>query len=194
MLALSLVEGLLALLLAQADRAALDAPVKDFKLRDLNAAEERQVALSDYKGKKAVVVFFTSYTCDACVEYEGRKSKLQKDFEGKDVAFVAVRSSADDTPDGMRKYAQEKGYKIPVLDDPGSKAAAYFGVIVTPTFYLIDKDGKLRYRGGLDDSLREENAKRVYLKEAIEAVLAGREPAVKEFKAVGCHMTREGAK
>jgi len=179
------------LLLVQADRAALDAPVKDFKLRDLNAAEERQVAISDFKGKKAVVLFFTSYSCDACVEYEGRKEKLMKAFEGKDVAFVAVRSSADDTADGMKKYAKEKGWTFPVLDDPGSKAAAYFGVIVTPTFYLIDREGKLRYRGGLDDSLREEAVKRVYLKEAIDAVLAGREPAVKEFKAVGCHMTRE---
>jgi peroxiredoxin len=187
--------ALLALLAAlqAADRAALDAPVKDFSLRDVMKDGDARVSLSDFKGKKHLVVFFTSYTCDACLDYEGRKSAVMKDFAGKDVAFVAVRSSADDTADGMRKYATEKGYTIPVLDDPGSKLAAYFGVIVTPTFYLIDKDGKLRYRGGLDDSLREELVKRVYLKEAIEAVLAGKDPAVKEFKAVGCHMPREKA-
>jgi peroxiredoxin len=182
---------ILALAAQSAEKAALDGAVKDFALRDVMKDGDAKVSLSDYRGKKALVVFFTSYNCDACLDYEARKKQVQKDFEGKDVAFVAVRSSADDTAEGMRKYAQEKGYGIPVLDDPGSRLAAYFGVIVTPTFYLIDKDGKLRYRGGLDDSLREEAVQRVYLKEAIESVLAGKEPAVKEFKAVGCHMPRE---
>ena len=178
---------MLALLL----QAVLDAPVQDFSLADLLAGPDARVSLASFRGKKSVVLFFISYNCDASLDYEARKDRLLKDFAGKDVAFLAVRSSAEDTAAGMRAWAKGKGYAVPVLDDPGSKLAAYFNVGVTPTFCLIDREGRLRYRGALDDNLFADQVQRVYLREALDAVLAGREVAVKEHTAVGCHMPRE---
>lgn len=172
-----------------ADVAAIDQPVKDFKLRNLMKDGDVQVALSDYKDKKPVVLFFTSYNCDACTDYENRTLKLVKEF-GDKVAFLGVRSSAEDDAAGMRKYAESKGFAFPFLEDAKNVMADYFEVLVTPSFYVIDPKGVLRYRGALDESLRESRAQKTWLRDAIQAVIEGKEVALKTTRTIGCHMPR----
>jgi len=174
----------------QLTNALIDKPVKDFKLRDLMKDAETWISLSDYKDKKAVVLIFTSYTCDACADYENRMLKLVKDFAGQDVVFLGVRSSADDDAAGMRKYAESKGFKIPFLEDTKNVLAAALDVLVTPTFYVIDKQGVLRYRGAYDESLKEARAQKTYVHDALKAVLEGKEVALKTTRTIGCHMPR----
>jgi peroxiredoxin len=185
LLALSPVEGLLT-----QDKAAVDQPMKDFKLRNLMKDGDEKIALSDYKDKKTVVLIFTSYNCDACGDYENRMLKVIKDFAGKDVVFLGVRSSAEDDAAGMKKYATEKGFQIPFLEDAKNVMADYLDVLVTPTFAVIDPKGVLRYRGALDDSLKEARAQKPYLRDAIQAVLEGKEVALKTTRTIGCHMPR----
>ncbi|HLY76158.1 MAG TPA: redoxin domain-containing protein [Planctomycetota bacterium] len=174
----------------KASDALLDQPLKDFKLRDLTKDADTWISLSDYRDKKAVVLIFTSYTCDACADYENRMLKLIRDFAGRDVVFLGVRSSADDDAAGMRKYAEAKGFKIPFLEDTRNVLAAALDVLVTPTFYVIDKRGILRYRGAYDESLKEARAQKTYVHDALKAVLDGREVALKTTRTIGCHMPR----
>lgn len=187
----------LAILLAatsqEADRRGkekLDAPVEDFKLIDLLQPGESWTTLSAFREKKAVVLVFTSYSCDACTVYEERLRRLLREFAGKDVVFLALRSSAEDTAEGMRAYAAKAKLGIPILDDVENRIADRYGAAVTPTFRVIDRAGVLRFRGALDDALVEEQAKTPHLKRAIEAVLEGRDVPVKDVKAVGCLMPR----
>ncbi|HXX93617.1 MAG TPA: redoxin domain-containing protein [Planctomycetota bacterium] len=175
---------------AQTSPPVLDKPVKDFRLRDLMKDAETWVSLSDYKGKKAVVLIFASYNCDASLDYGNRILKLVKDFSGQEVAFLGVRSSAEDDAAGMRKYAESKGLGIPFLEDPKNVLASDLGVLVTPTFFVIDKEGVLRYRGAYDESLEEARAKKKYVHDALRAVLDGKEVALKSTRAVGCVMPR----
>jgi peroxiredoxin len=174
----------------QLTSSLLDKPVKDFKLRDLMKDTETWISLSDYKDKKAVVLIFTSYNCDACADYEGRMLKLIKDFAGQDVVFLGVRSSAEDNSADMRKYYESKGFKIPFLEDTKNVLAAALDVLVTPTFYVIDKQGVLRYRGAYDESLKESRAQKTFVHDALRAVLDGKEVAVKTTRTIGCHMPR----
>lgn len=184
----------LALLLAQENDLAgpekIDAPVRDFTLKDLLKPDGPGVALSGFREKKAVVLVFTSYSCDACVVYEGRIRALIKDLAGKDVVFLALRSSAEDTAEGMRAYAKKADFGIPFLDDAENRIADRYGVRVTPSFRLVDVKGVLRYRGALDDSLEEAGVKAPYLRRALEAVLSGAPVDVKETRTVGCVMPR----
>jgi peroxiredoxin len=159
--------------------ALIDKPLKDFKLRDLMQDKETWISLSDYKDKKAVVLFFTSYNCDASLDYENRTLKLIKDFAGQDVVFLGVRSSAEDD-----------AFKIPFLEDTKNVLAATLDVLVTPTFYVIDKQGVLRYRGAYDESLKETRAQKTYVHDALKAVLEGKEVALKTTRTIGCHMPR----
>jgi len=183
---------LLALLVLAAQDAVvkIDEPVRDWKLRDLMKDGDAAVSLSDFKGRKTVVLVFTSYTCDACIEYEGRLFKMMADFKGKDVVFLGVRSSAEDTPAEMRKYAETKKLGIPILDDPRNLMANYFKVRVTPTFCVIDSKGLLRFWGACDENINEKRATKTYVHDALRAILEGKDVPVKEAKAVGCHMPR----
>jgi hypothetical protein len=68
--------------------------------------------------------------------------------------------------------------------------ADHLDVLVTPTFAVIDPKGVLRYRGALDDSLKESRAQKPYLRDAIQAVLEGKEVALKTTRTIGCHMPK----
>jgi len=176
---------------AQDDKAVIGKPVKDFQLKDLLSADGKTHSLAEYKGKKAVVLIWVSEKCDITWRYEKRTGELMKEF-GKDTQFFAVASSANDTPESIKKYTESKNYGMPVLDDVKSAAASYFGATVTPTYMIIDKEGVLRYRGACDDlqagkgySADESTAKERYVHQALKAILDGKEVPVTEKKGFG---------
>jgi peroxiredoxin len=174
--------------------AEMDKPVQDFKLKDLmyeaKAAEKDKketkevVALSEFKDKKPVVLFFMSEKCSATWQYEKRVGEMLQKY-GKDVAFATVRCSANDTPEGIRKFAEVKNFDVPLLNDENGELTKFFKVRNTPNFVVLDKKGVLRYKGGFDDSVNPEKVQNKYLADAITAVLEGKEVKVKETRALG---------
>ena len=175
------------------EKAELDKPVADFKLKNLTheaKANEKEdaalVAISNFKKeKKNVVVFFMSEKCRATWLYEKRVGKLMKDNEKKDVAFVAVRCSARDTPESIVKFAEARNFDMPLLNDEKGEMTKFFGIRNTPSFVVLDKKGVLRYRGGFDDNANETAVTASYVPQAVEALLAGKDVPVKEARAVG---------
>ena len=174
------------------EKAAIDKPAADFTLKnlakELKAGEKEdaaRVALSSFKDKKNVVLFFMSEKCRATWMYEKRIGKLMKDMEKKDVAFAAVRCSAKDTPESILKFAEARNFDMPLLNDEEGKMTAFFGIRNTPTFAVLDKKGVLRYKGGFDDSANEASVTKTYLVDAVNAVLEGKDVPVKESRAVG---------
>ena len=167
---------------AGTDQAELDRPVKDFTLKDLMGGKE--IALSQFKGK-TVVLSFISYHCDTTWRYERRMGKLIGDYGRKGVVFLNVNSNANDTPEGIRKYVEARNLIIPLLKDTGNRVADYFNTQVTPTFYVIDSAGVLRYRGSYDDNREERQATNQYVTPALNAVLASRPVTTKEHRAFG---------
>jgi peroxiredoxin len=176
----------------KAESAKVDTPVQNFKLRDLtkelkdNEKEDAAlVALDQYRDKKPVVLFFLSEKCDTTWRYEKRVGQLLQKYGQKDVQFLAVRCSANDTPESIVKFAEAKNFDMPVLDDTNGKLTSYFKVYCTPTFALIDTKGVLRYKGSFDDSRDPAAVKKPLLRNAIAAVLTGKEVAVKQNPAFG---------
>jgi peroxiredoxin len=177
------------------EKAELDKPVAEFKLKNLafepkagekeDAANGPMVALSKFKDKKNVVLFFMSEKCRATWKYETRVGKLMKDMEKKDVAFLGVRCSAKDTPEGLVKFAEARNFDMPILNDENGEMTKFFGIRNTPAFAVLDKKGVLRYRGGFDDSAEESAVKSPYVPQAVAALLEGKDVPVKEARAVG---------
>lgn len=172
--------------------AVLDKPVVDFKLRDVTKdlkrsekPEAAMVQLASFKGKKNVVMFFMSEQCSVTWRYEKRVGKLMQENAKKDVAFLGVRCSANDTVESIRKFAEAKNFAMPVLNDEKGEVSKFFKVIQTPTFVLIDKQGVMRYRGSFDDNAEEGDVKDSCLPNAIKAVLAGKEVALKSHAVFG---------
>jgi peroxiredoxin len=87
----------------------------------------------------------------------------------------------------MKERAQEKGFNFPYLYDETQAIARAYGAQRTPEVFLFDKGGMLRYHGAIDDNCDAPNAVQAhYLRNALDAVLAGQAPPVTETSPVGC--------
>jgi hypothetical protein len=90
----------------------------------------------------------------------------------------------------MKKLAASKGWRFPFLLDDTQKVAQAFTAACTPDFFLFGADGKLVYRGQLDDS-RPGNQIPVTgkdLRAALDAVLAGKPPIKDQKASIGCNI------
>jgi hypothetical protein len=86
----------------------------------------------------------------------------------------------------MQERAHSKDFVFDYLQDEEQSVAGAYEPARTPEVFLFDADRRLVYHGAIDDSRDEANVKRRWLREALDAVLAGRAPAVAETPAVGC--------
>lgn len=163
--------------------------VPDFSLQGLDG---RSVKLSDLRGK-VVMLHFWSAQCPFVVRYEERLRKIAADYGDKGVEVYGIDSNVTESKDKIEKVAAERKLNYPILLDPDSKIADQFGAITTPHVFIMDKEGRLAYEGGVDDQGWGEKDKvtRSYTREALDALIAGRPIAVPQSKTVGCTVKRK---
>ena len=157
----------------------------------LKGIDGKMHSLAEVKGSRATVVVFTCNACPFAKAYEDRLISIAKQYTEKGVRFVAINPNdpnvqPQDSFEEMIARAKEKGLPYPYLLDETQAIAKAYGAQVTPHVFLFDADGVLRYRGRVDDSAKEPEVKTPDLRNAIDALLAGKpvpEPATKAF---GC--------
>jgi thiol-disulfide isomerase/thioredoxin len=151
-------------------------------------------ALEEFVDRKAVVLIFTNTTCPLVQRYFPTLKALDKEYCAKGVQFLAVNVGADDTIIDMAAQAVRFDICFPFVKDFDAQVAETLGVKRTPAVVMLDGERRLRYRGRIDDQYRlvgtRAAATRHDLREALEAVLAGRDVAVKETPVDGCLITR----
>jgi hypothetical protein len=109
---------------------------------------------------------------------------------GSSVVLWTVASNANETPEQIERAAVGRGLPL-VLIDAQQKAADLYGALTTPHLFVIDGAGLLRYQGGLDDvSFRQRSPTRFYLRQAVEALLEGRDPETSLTAPYGCTVVR----
>ncbi|MEY2465917.1 MAG: hypothetical protein QOD03_438, partial [Verrucomicrobiota bacterium] len=87
----------------------------------------------------------------------------------------------------MKIRAQDRHYNFPYLYDGDTEAVAKaYGPMATPHVFVFDAARKLRYQGAIDDSQRLDRVTKHYLRDALEALLAGQMPPVTKSKLIGC--------
>lgn len=156
--------------------------------KKLEGIDGKAHSLADLKDAKAVVVVFTCNHCPVAKAYEERLVALDRDYKDKGVALVAINVSnaeVDKLP-AMKERAEEKGFEFSYLYDPSQEIGRAYGAKVTPHAFLLDKEKKLVYRGAIDDSQKAEKVEKHSLRDALDAVLAGKKPAVAETDQFGC--------
>jgi peroxiredoxin len=158
--------------------------------KDLPGTDGKKHALADLKDKDVVVLFFTCNSCDVATEYEDRIIALAEKYAGpKDrAAFVAVNVNKipEDSLAEMKKRAEQKNFPYPYLFDESQQLAKAYGATSTPEFFVLDKNRKIAYMGGLDDSSNAKTVKQRFLADALDAVLDGKKPKTAETVAIGC--------
>jgi peroxiredoxin len=173
------------------DKLSVGDPAPAFE--GLIGVDDKKHSLEEFKEAKAVALVFTCNHCPVAKAYEDRLVALQKDYADKEVQLVAINVNnveADKLP-AMKERAEEKGFEFPYLYDPTQKVGRDYGATVTPHVFLLDAKRNLAFVGPIDDSMDEDKIKRTYLREAIDAVLAGKAPEAPEVKPFGCGIAYE---
>lgn len=162
-----------------------------------NASDGKWISLNDSKKTNGLLVIFSCNTCPYVIAQESRISDVQKKAERMQIGVVIINSNEDkrtseDSKDAMKNYASKQKYTAPYVIDSMSVMADAFGATRTPECFLFDKDGKLVYRGSIDDSPKDEPAvKNHYLLDAMTAVSKGNAVAVGTSVSSGCTIKRK---
>jgi thiol-disulfide isomerase/thioredoxin len=150
--------------------------------------EQTSLSLSDLKDDVVVLVFLANH-CPAVQAADDRIIDFANDYKDKPVKVVAVSVNDvdQDKLPGIKEHMKEK--KIPYVygyDESQAIGRAY-GATNTPHFFVLDKERKIRYIGSMDDNvMNESKVTKHYLRDAVDALLAGKTPAVEETRPQGC--------
>lgn len=164
-------------------------PMVETKMKNVDG---KSLAIQSVRGSKGTLVVFSCNACPFVKAWEDRMVGLGNEFQKKGVGVIAINSNdpkrvEEDSFDMMKKRYQEKNYEFPYVMDTTSDVARKFGASRTPEAFLFNAKNELVYHGAIDDNW--ENAKEVdqqFLKEALTALLAGKDIKLKKTRAVGC--------
>jgi hypothetical protein len=179
------------MILAQVPGTVLaDAPGR-LAVREVKAIDGRTIPLVPSTGGATAVVFYST-ECPISNAYSPHlKTIAESQPNSSGFSMVGVCVDPDLSNDDITKHAQEFGLKFPITADRNGAIAAGFGIKVTPEAVVVDDAGKVRYHGRIDDTYaargkRKANPSTNELKEAIAAVLAGKDVAIENVEAIGC--------
>src|SRR5262245_22550710 len=168
-------------------------PAPDFTAKDINGKTHR---LSDYKGKIVVLEAY-NLDCPFCANHfqSGAMQELQGELTAKGVIWLLVNSSKPKggsyrTPAAAKKeFTDQKMKATAWIDDSSGALGKLYGMKTTPHMFVIDKEGVLVYQGAIDDRPvpdGDPRKARNYVREAVNAALAGKPVAVANTKSYGC--------
>lgn len=164
-----------------------DSVIKSFTLPDLDG---KNVSLTDLKSSKAIVLMFISTQCPVSNDYNARMAALSNDYSGKGVTFLGINSNKAEDVAEIKEHAAKNGFKFTILKDKGNVVADQLAASFTPEIYVLSPDLKLLYHGRIDDKRRVDEVTTSDLKNALEAILAGKPVSVAKTKAFGCTIKR----
>lgn len=144
--------------------------------------------INQFKGHRAVVVFFTCNLCPYARGIEGYLKKLANEFHKKGVVFLGINSSNEglDTFEQMTALMEENHFPWKYLQDPSQRIAKKYNALATPHFFLFDHHRMLVYSGrALDNPLQSDETGKEYLKDALDELLDLRPIRVSETAPVG---------
>jgi peroxiredoxin len=175
---------------ARAEPPRIGAMAPLFTLPAADGAKE--VALKDLLAKnKAVALIFIATQCPFSNAYNERMAGLASQYAGKAIAVIGINSNATEPAAEVVKHARSHGLAFPILKDEKNRVADLFDARRTPEVFLVDSTGVLVYHGRIDESSDDpKNVRSPDLRNALDALLAGKGVPVAETKAFGCSIKR----
>jgi peroxiredoxin len=158
---------------------------------DLPDTEGRPRSLPAPGEAAATVVVWTCNHCPYALGWHDRLVDVARDYAARDVRFLAVNSNdaeryPADSLDAMRDRVQAEDWPFPYLHDESQAAASAWAAQVTPHIFALDRSGRIRYEGAPDADHMDPGQNASWLREALDAMLAGEQPARAATEPVGC--------
>lgn len=153
--------------------------------------ETTSISLGDVKEDVVVLVFLANH-CPVVTAYEDRIYDFVEDYKDKSVKVLGIAVSGsrtrklDDLAAIKERAVKDKKFNYVYGFDETQDVGRAYGATNTPQFVVLDKDRTIQYMGALDDNQNEARAEKQYLRDAVDALLAGKEVAVKATRPVGC--------
>ena len=181
-------------------------PAPDF---DLPGVDGKRHSLKSFNGCRLLVVVFSCNHCPYVVGSEERMIEFCLTYAPRGVGFVAINSNETDNHPGdsfeqMVQRAKERNLPFPYLRDESQDVARAYGALRTPHFFVFAHEAcgggthptgqwLLRYTGRMDDNPRQPGMQRTHeLRDAVDALLAGKPPEVEVTNPIGCNVKWKG--
>lgn len=166
------------------------------KFKGLVGLDDKPHNLADYDKAKVVVIAFTCNHCPVAQAYEARFKHFVKEYEPRGVKFIAINSNLgeEDLPPKMKERAKAEKFNFEYLFDANQDVARSYGATVTPHLFVLDKERRIAFMGGFDDTMEVDQIKHHYIRDAVEALLADKKPEVAESLQFGCTIGYEKKK
>jgi peroxiredoxin len=157
----------------------------------LPGVDGRDHSLDDYGDASLLVLVQSCNHCPYVRAWEGRLNAIQQDYADRGVSVVAINSNdaashPGDSFEEMQARASKQGFAFDYLYDANQSIARTLGSKRTPEVFVFDGDRKLVYHGAIDDNRDDTAVAAHYLRDALDAALAGTAPPVADTAAVGC--------
>jgi peroxiredoxin len=115
-------------------------PAPAFALKDITGAP---LTLADYRGKVVLIDFWATW-CVPCREEIPHFVQLQTKYARRGFSVIGI--SMDDAPEPVPPFARKYGMNYPVALGSATLAERYGGVLGLPVAFVVDRDGRIRYR------------------------------------------------
>ncbi len=120
----------------------------DFSVMDLNDADYNMKEV--LSTKKGVLIFFWSIFCEPCKAELPIIEELASEYLEQGISFVGVAIDGGPMKDAISAFISQEDYSFSVLidelnPDESFKVSDPYGVAGTPTLYLIDREGIVRF-------------------------------------------------
>jgi thiol-disulfide isomerase/thioredoxin len=168
----------------------LGTPLPPIVLRDLGGAPQPL----DARGPRGLLVMFVSVHCPFVVHVRPALGPLADDLAALGIACVGVHSNdvaayPADAADAVAALAAALGWRFPQRMDSDQEAARALSAACTPDFFLFDADGRLVYRGQLDDSRPGRGTPTAAdVRDAAARLVAGDPPRAEQRPSQGCNI------
>lgn len=140
-------------------------------------------------GKVTAVLFFST-TCPVSNDYNDRMKAIAADYQNKGVQVIMLDANVNEQAQDVAKFASGATWSFSVYKDMQNVEADRFGAAFTPHVFIVGRDSQVIYRGGIDDARNAARVTKNYLRDALDAALAGKPVPVAETKAFGCTIKR----
>lgn len=166
----------------------------DLQLPDVNG--RKVTLLGGATNRSALVLVVLANECPIANRAIPELIRLHNTYTNRGVAFFFVHPNADETDAAVRDHAREFSLPATPLRDPGLKFTRAAGLKVTPAALIAAPDGRILYRGRINDQFTALGQGRPAparhdLQLALDAVLAGRPVETPETPVVGCHIVEQ---
>jgi peroxiredoxin len=160
----------------------------DFELPDTEGA--RHSLRAGAEGTVSVVIFTCNH-CPYALAWHDRIVAAARDYADRGVRFLAINPNdasryPADSYEAMQRRVREEDWPFPYLRDESQEVAGGWGALTTPDVFVVDAEGRVRYRGAPDADYMDPGQNADWLRAALDDLLAGREPRRAETEPIGC--------